>query len=114
MPQSPAICMQSQPGQRIPDPYRVLGLADRRAGKEAIRGAFMTLAKTQHPDVGGDADQFMLISQSYELLSDPARRAAYDQAWMQVAPGTVQRCPVDRNPKSLVCRLGRGSKMHAL
>ncbi|KAK2078239.1 hypothetical protein QBZ16_004108 [Prototheca wickerhamii] len=43
-----------------------------------IRRAFRNLVTRAHPDKGGDAEQFRLIQQAYEVLSDPAKRAHYD------------------------------------
>ena len=40
--------------------------------------AFRTQAKVQHPDKGGDADQFGRLQRSFEILSDPKKRAVYD------------------------------------
>jgi len=40
------------------------------AGKADIRRRFRELAKQQHPDVGGDTDQFVRLLQAYERLMD--------------------------------------------
>ena len=44
----------------------------------AAAQAFRALAKVQHPDKGGDADQFGRLQRSFEILADPKRRAVYD------------------------------------
>ncbi|MBE9168353.1 DnaJ domain-containing protein [Pleurocapsales cyanobacterium LEGE 06147] len=50
---------------------------------EAIKAAFRRLARRYHPDLNPDdpvaAEQFKLISQAYEVLSDSNRRRRYDR-----------------------------------
>jgi curved DNA-binding protein len=66
----------------LPDHYAALGL-DRRCTAEQIRAAYRLLAKQHHPDVNGDARAALTRTQelnaAYEILSEPARRAEYDQ-----------------------------------
>lgn len=59
------------------DLYEVLGVP-RDATPDQIKKAYRHLAKTHHPDTGGDAEAFRRISHAFEVLSDPARRAKYD------------------------------------
>lgn len=65
-----------------PDHYSVLGL-DRKCTDEQIRAAYRILAKRFHPDVNqGSTDamaQTQAINAAYEILSDPEKRAAYDE-----------------------------------
>ena len=65
-----------------PNHYATLGL-DRRCADAQIRAAYRVLAKQHHPDVnGGSPDavaQTQAINAAYEILSDPARRRAYDE-----------------------------------
>jgi len=47
-----------------------------------IKRAYLRLAKTHHPDVGGDSAQqkFALIAAAFDVLKDKSSRAAYDQS----------------------------------
>ncbi len=57
------------------------------APEEIIRASYRTLMTKlrRHPDLGGDHHTATLINQAYAVLSDPAKRAAYDDAWRSVA-----------------------------
>lgn len=61
------------------DYYEILGVP-RDANERVIKKEFHRLAKLYHPDKnpGGEA-KFREISTAYEVLSDPEKRAAYDQ-----------------------------------
>ena len=64
-----------------PDLYAALGVAPGAAAAQ-LKRAYRTLAMRNHPDKNpGDeacAKRFALISHAYGVLSDPARRAFYD------------------------------------
>ena len=64
------------------DYFKVLGV-DRGADSDAIKRAFRKLARQHHPDVNpGDAGaeaKFKEVSEAYEVLSDPDKRARYEQ-----------------------------------
>lgn len=63
------------------DLYGTLGVA-RGADADAIKKAFRKLAVKYHPDrnPGAQAEgRFKEINQAYEVLSDPERRALYDE-----------------------------------
>jgi len=57
--------------------YTALGV-QRTASASEIRRAYHRLARTHHPDRGGDPEAFKRIADAYDTLGDPARRAAYD------------------------------------
>lgn len=63
------------------DYYEVLGLS-KGASEDEIKKAYRKLAKKYHPDVNKDKDaeeKFKEINEAYEVLSDPNKKASYDQ-----------------------------------
>lgn len=58
--------------------YDVLGL-DRSASEADIKKAYRKLARLHHPDKGGDSEKFKKVQEAYEVLSDPQKRANFDQ-----------------------------------
>jgi DnaJ-class molecular chaperone len=64
------------------DPYRTLNVP-RSADQAAIKQAYRKLAKILHPDRNPGSDRaeqrFKEVSQAYDLLSDPEKRAKYDR-----------------------------------
>jgi DnaJ-class molecular chaperone len=63
------------------DPYIVLGVP-RQASGEEIAHAYRRAARASHPDGGGvgSAERFHAVSDAYEVLRDPRRRAVYDRS----------------------------------
>ena len=61
-----------------PDYYKTLGVP-RTASADEIKTAFRKLARTHHPDAGGDEAKFKEINEAYEVLSDEKKRELYDQ-----------------------------------
>lgn len=59
-------------------PYEVLGIEPCATLKE-IKAAYRILSKEYHPDKGGDAEKFQRLQNAYDVLSNPERRARYDQ-----------------------------------
>lgn len=59
--------------------YELLGVSS-SASQDEIRAAYRRLARQMHPDVGGSAAVFGLITDAYEQIGDPTRRRAYDYA----------------------------------
>jgi len=59
--------------------YEVLGVgAD--ASQADIKAAYRRLSRQVHPDQGGSGALFRKVTEAYETLSDPVRRAAYDDS----------------------------------
>jgi curved DNA-binding protein len=71
------------PGGSGPDLYQLLGVP-REASREEIAQAWRRRARAEHPDYRpGDAaapGRFRALAGAWHVLSDPARRAAYDRA----------------------------------
>ncbi|MBC7601546.1 MAG: DnaJ domain-containing protein, partial [Ramlibacter sp.] len=67
------------------DYYKVLGVA-KTATEAEIKKAFRKLARKYHPDVSKEADAATRMSELNEanaVLSDPEKRAAYDELGSQ-------------------------------
>ena len=59
----------------------MLGIS-KGASEQEIKKAYRTLAKKYHPDVNKEPDaeaKFKEINEAYEVLSDPQKKATYDQ-----------------------------------
>ena len=67
---------------RVRDPYEVLGVG-RNASDAEIKTAFRRQAARHHPDRNPGDEQaqarFTELNASYQILSDPQKRAAYDR-----------------------------------
>lgn len=69
----------------LSDPYATLGVA-RSATRSEIRAAYHALVDRYHPDrhhgnplANLANERMVVINQAYDVLCDPARRAAFDQ-----------------------------------
>jgi curved DNA-binding protein len=81
-----------------PNHYDTLGL-DRRCTTAQIRAAYRRLVKEHHPDVNHAEPEAtrraQLLNTAHATLSDPARRAAYDQELDEDSPA-VSKAPGGR------------------
>jgi len=57
--------------------YEILGV-DKAAEPADIKKAYRALSMEHHPDKGGDEEKFKEINEAYSVLSDPEKRASYD------------------------------------
>ncbi len=81
------------------DYYKIMGLA-RDASAEDIKRAHRKLARQYHPDVSREKDaeaRFKELSEAYEVLRDPEKRAAYDQLGTRWQAGQDFRPPPEWN-----------------
>lgn len=78
------------------DPYVVLGV-NRQASAADIVHAYRQLARRTHPDSSPARDSspeaFRAVSDAYETLRDPRRRAAYDRSHPAVSEATQATRP---------------------
>ncbi len=86
------------------DPYKILQV-DSEAEDEVIQAAYRRLARKYHPDLAAlpDAATRMAgINAAWELIGDPAKRAAYDRrragASKQAAPPSSPAAPPSSGP----------------
>jgi curved DNA-binding protein CbpA len=78
------------PGQSPEDPYRVLGVSASASQRDITR-AYRRAAQHAHPDTRPHdrqaAAQFQALTDAYQLLRDPDRRADYDRGHPAGDPG---------------------------
>jgi curved DNA-binding protein len=83
--------------------YYALLSIDRTASLTTIKQAYRKLARQLHPDLNPDdevaAEQFKVLNEAYEVLSDTTKRRQYDRYgahWKQTQRSTATRYPVNR------------------
>ena len=79
------------------DYYQVLGVG-RDAAAEDIKKSYRKLARKYHPDVSKEpnaAERMKEVNEAWAVLSDPEKRAAYDQVGKDYRPGQDFRPPPD-------------------
>ncbi len=82
------------------DYYALLGLS-KTASAEEIKRAYRRLAKVHHPDLhteknkAGATAKFKEINEAYEVLSDPKKKAQYDE----IGPGWDSARPAGPEPR---------------
>jgi curved DNA-binding protein CbpA len=91
--------------------YRILQVQP-DAPPEIIHASYRTMMRElkRHPDLGGSVSEASLINEAYETLSDPVRRAAYDEELFvkytkqshsyTKQPITPVCCPICKRPLS--------------
>jgi curved DNA-binding protein CbpA len=81
------------------DLYQLLGVA-RDASREEIALAWRRRARDEHPDArqgdDGAPARFRALAEAWQVLGDPARRAAYDRALAR------ERQPASRVPAARI------------
>ena len=80
---------------KFKDYYETLGVA-RNASADDIKKAFRRLARKYHPDVSRERDaeaRMKEVNEANAVLSDPEKRAAYDQLGHDFRPGQDFRPP---------------------
>ena len=82
-------CLSIKPAGK--DFYKLLGVpAD--ASEDDIKKAYRRMALKFHPDKNSDPDaedKFKEIAEAYEILTDPKKRAIYDQYGEEGERGVV-------------------------
>ena len=58
--------------------YGQLGV-QRDADAKTIKKAYRQAALISHPDKGGTDEEFQLVNEAWNVLSDESKRAAYDR-----------------------------------
>ena len=83
------------------DYYRLLGIPP-DADPQRIRSAYRSLAKRFHPDTNhgseAAAELFRQVNNAYRILSDPARRARYDEELAKRNPRKIAADPAKASP----------------
>jgi signal peptidase I len=90
-----------------PDPYEILGVS-RDASAEDVRAAYQRYAEMYRWDTNPThMEEHKRVEAAYRLLSDPARRAAYDQAIAPDAQPSYGQPPRRRGSWNPVDRMTR-------
>ena len=101
----------AEQGGPVPDLYQVLGVPPEASGGEITR-AWRRRAAAEHPDRrprdAAAPARFRALTEAYQVLGDPARRAAYDRTLgTQPGPSAPGRRPRGSGVPVVVRRAGR-------
>lgn len=87
------------------DPYALLGVR-RHATPSEIARAYRRAARATHPDSTsaspGPGERFHAVSEAYDTLRDPQRRAAYDRSHPLASPTDPGRAVRPRGGRHIV------------
>ena len=70
--------------------FQVLGCSP-ADNPRAISEAFRTLSRTMHPDAGGGVDDYLRLTEAYEVLKDEKRRGDYTR-WLELTQTPCPNC----------------------
>ena len=59
--------------------YYTLLACSRDADEQTLKKAYRAAALIAHPDKGGTDEEFQLINEAWQVLSDATKRAEYDR-----------------------------------
>lgn len=84
----------------LDDPYAALGVS-RQAAPQEIKHRYREAVKRCHPDLGTEPERisiFKRVTRAYAVLSDPDKRAAYDQEREAAPPADEFSAPTGVSP----------------
>src|SRR5579885_508336 len=74
--------------------YEVLGVPT-SADREAIRHAYLDLARSHHPDAGGDPAVMRQVNDAWKVLGSERARRSYDIAIGVIGASALRARPAD-------------------
>ena len=69
--------------------YKTLEVEE-TATLEEIKASYRALSKENHPDKGGDQEKQTRINEAYTILSDPEKKAFYDEYGLSQEPISIE------------------------
>jgi curved DNA-binding protein CbpA len=77
------------------DLYDIIGI-DMEANIDEIKSAYIKLAKTHHPDHGGNSEMFQQITKAYEILNNKEVRKEYDLYYLKKSMDEINNDNINR------------------